>query len=347
VRLVNNAAETVEPKPAIADELPPPRRGYGPFAIRLGLGVIVLAVLLWRFDVAPVFRSLARERLAFFAGSVALYLASQVMSTFRWQLLTRLNGIAAPFREHLTYYFIGMFTNLFVPGLVGGDAARALYLGRRHDCTGEAIASVIADRGIGLVALFWFAAAGALVISGVPLPRPLIRTTVAIGLVSFLGYVMAPLLVIPARNFRGRLGKVVAPVIPYLRRPVALIPAIILSLVLQASLAACQYILARGIGLETRLATFMFLVPIANVAASLPITINGLGVREAAYLVLFGIAGVGKHDAIALSLLWFASTALGGLSGIVAFVTTEVPRSVDRTPGPRQKIFSSTEMLQP
>jgi uncharacterized membrane protein YbhN (UPF0104 family) len=302
---------------------------------------MVLAVLFWRFDVAPIFHSLARERMAFFAGSVGLYLASQVMSAFRWQLLTRLNGIGAPFHEHLAYYFIGMFTNLFVPGLVGGDAARALYLGRRHNCVGEAIASVIADRGIGLVALFWFAAAGALLVSAVPLPRALIHTTLAIGLISFLAYVMAPLLVIPLCNFRGRLGGFIGPVIPYLRAPVALIPAIVLSLILQASLAVCQYILSRGLGLETPLATFMLLVPIANVAASLPITINGLGVREAAYLVLFGMAGVDKHDAIALSLLWFASTALGGLTGIVAFVTTDVStRAADSTAGRTGEIFS-------
>ena len=60
--------------------------------------------------------------------------------------------------------------------------------------------------------------------------------------------------------------------------------------------------------------------------AALPLTINGLGVREAAYLVLFGFAGVEKHDAIAISLLMFAATAMGGLTGVIAFMTTAVPR---------------------
>ena len=69
----------------------------------------------------------------------------------------------------------------------------------------------------------------------------------------------------------------------------------------------------------------MLCVPIANVFASLPITLNGLGVREAAYLVLFGHAGLSKPDTIALGLLWFASTMIGGLSGIFAFVTTRLP----------------------
>ena len=52
---------------------------------------------------------------------------------------------------------------------------------------------------------------------------------------------------------------------------------------------------------------------------------RGLGVREAAYLVLFGFAGMSKVDAIALGLLWFASTMIGGLTGAIAFMTTVMP----------------------
>jgi hypothetical protein len=48
-------------------------------------------------------------------------------------------------------------------------------------------------------------------------------------------------------------------------------------------------------------------------------------VRETAYLMLFGMAGMSKADAIALGLLWFAATALGNLTGVVAFVLTETP----------------------
>jgi hypothetical protein len=276
-----------------------------------------------------VFRALARERLAYFVAAIALYVASQVMSARRWQLLARVNSIPGPFREYLAYYFVGVFTNLFVPGLVGGDAARALYLGRRHNRLADAIASVIADRGIGLLALFWFAAGCALTLRAVSLPPSILHVTVTIGTAALAGWLTSPLLARLATHIGGRFARVIGPFLPYLRRPVAIVPAIILSLILQASLAVCQYLLARGLGLETSLSTFMLCVPIANVFASLPITLNGLGVREAAYLVLFGHAGLSKPDSIALGLLWFASTMIGGLSGIFAFVTTRLPATSD------------------
>jgi glycosyltransferase 2 family protein len=312
----------------------PRKNPYGAFAIRGALGIAVVALLIRHYDARPVFHALGRERLSYFIGAIAVYLASQIMTSWRWHLLARMNGINGPFRETLAYYFVGMFTNLFVPGLVGGDAARALYLGRRHQRLAEAIASVVADRGIGLLAVFWFAAGAALTLRTVKLPPSVVPVTVSIGAVALAGWLTSPLLARLATNLGGRLGRLVEPLLVYLRHPAALVPAIILSLALQASLALCQYLLARGLGLETPLATFMLCVPIANVFASLPITLNGLGVREAAYLVLFGYAGLTKPDTIALGLLWFAAIMIGGSTGIYAFITTKLPVAAEETATP-------------
>src|SRR5713226_3997350 len=74
---------------------------YGAFAIRGALGIAVVALLLRHYDARPVFNALARERLSYFLAAIALYVASQVMSAWRWQLLARLNSIPGPFREYL------------------------------------------------------------------------------------------------------------------------------------------------------------------------------------------------------------------------------------------------------
>ncbi|HYB90093.1 MAG TPA: lysylphosphatidylglycerol synthase transmembrane domain-containing protein [Candidatus Binataceae bacterium] len=315
------AIEPIEP----AQAPPPPVHPYRAFAFRAGLGFAVVAFLLWHFDARPVLRVLAREKLGHFAATVALYVASQVMSSYRWSLLAGLLQVRGRYSEFLAYYFVGTFTNLFVPGLVGGDAARAIYLGRRHDRMGEAVASVIADRGIGLVALFWFAAAVAIFLNRSALPPSVIRPTIAVGAVAMLGYLAAPYLVRLTRYAPARLRAAAEVATPYLLHPQSLIPAIVLSVLLQASLAVCQWLLACGLGLETPLSLFLLCVPIANVFASVPLTLNGLGIRETAYLVLFGMAGVARQDAIALGLLWFAATILGGLVGGIAFVRTPMP----------------------
>ena len=261
----------------------------------------------------------------YFAVVIALYVAGQAMCAYRWQLLAAILKVHGRYREFLAYTFVGMFTNLFVPGLMAGDAARSVYLGRRHGRMGEAIASVVADRAVGLIGLFWLAAFTAIFLNFAPIPSSVIVPTIAVGAIAFAGFLAAPLVArlihLMPRPVR-RAGGIIA---PYLHHPMTLIPAIALSILLQVTLALGQYILAAGLGLTAPLSLFILCVPIANVFASLPLTLNGLGIRESAYLLLFGMAGMRKEDAIALGLLWFAITMAGGLTGSISFVTTPAP----------------------
>jgi uncharacterized membrane protein YbhN (UPF0104 family) len=310
-------------------ELRPKRlRAWFVFAIKLAAGISLVAYLLWHYDLRSSLQLIRHERPMFFLATAALYVAGQSMSAFRWQLLAGLNGLRGRYLDYLAYYFIGMFTNVFVPGLVGGDALRALYLGRRHQRLGQAFASVMADRGIGLLTLFWLAAVAALCSTRVRLPTPVLRVTLAAAGTSLLAYLAAPQLAKWVSR-TDRLNRLLAPINPYLCRPIALTPAIALSALLQLALATCQYLLGLGLGLDIALATFVLIVPISNVIASLPVTINGLGMREASYLVLLGMAGVSKEQAVALSLLYFAATLTAGFTGVFAFVMTPMPRPPD------------------
>ncbi|HLW70372.1 MAG TPA: lysylphosphatidylglycerol synthase transmembrane domain-containing protein [Candidatus Binataceae bacterium] len=318
---MDNPAEAV----SIEGRDSPPKSRFG-FAIRAGLGLALVVTLLWLCGADRVAQVLSRERPGFFVAAIALYFAGQMMSSYRWQLLARLNGFGGLWREYLAYYFVGVFTNLFVPGLVGGDAARARYLGLRHRRVGAAVASVVADRGVGLVALFWFAAIAALTATSVRIPAALIHLTVALGLTALLGYLAGPLLATVASRFSGRVRAIAEPLTPYLRNQRGMIVPLALSMVLQASLALCQYLLAVGMGIAIPFSAVLLIVPMANVVASIPLTINGLGVRESAYLLLFGLAGVARQDAIALGLVWFASTLVAGLSGLWPFVVTPAPK---------------------
>jgi uncharacterized membrane protein YbhN (UPF0104 family) len=268
--------------------------------MRIGLGIAIISFLLWHYDARPALRTLARERPQYFAATVALYVAAQLTSAYRWQLLAAVLNLRGPYLEFMRYYFIGAFTNVFVPGLVGGDAARAFYLGRSHGKVGEAIASAVADRSYGLLALFWFAALAALTTNHGRLPPSVIKPVVAAGAIAFAAYLASPwiarLIHLTPRPIRRALGIVM----PCLHKPLAVLPAIILSMILQALLAVCQYVLALGLGLQLPLSIFLLIVPISGVLASLPVTLNGLGLRETAYLFLFGMAGVSRDDTIAL-----------------------------------------------
>jgi uncharacterized membrane protein YbhN (UPF0104 family) len=317
-----------DPLPAGTPETPvqpKKHKSFVGFALRVGLGLAAIILLARHYDARPILHAIEREKIGFFASAVGLYVAGQALSAWRWQWLARMNALPGAYTEYLRYYFIGVFTNLFVPGLIGGDAARSVYLGRRHHRISAAIASVVADRGIGLVTLFWFAAIAAFIFTQITLPVAIKKAVLIAGLASFAGWLLAPVFVRWVELLPLKVRGFVETLLPYLERPLAMLPAIALSLILQASLAVCQYLIARGLGLNLPPAAFLVCVPIANVIASLPLTLNGLGLRETAYLVLLGGVGISHPDAIAMGLLWFAATMTGGLTGIIALATTDLP----------------------
>ena len=184
--------------PLTETDAPPPEsrpaHPYRAFIIRAGLGVAVVAALLWHYDARPVFRILSRERPAYFAFAVALYIGGQFLCAYRWQLLAAILKVRGSFSEFVAYTFISMFTNLFVPGLLAGDAARAIYLGRPRNRIGEAVASVVVDRAVGLLGLFWLAAASAIFLNYAPLPPSVITPTILVGALALFGYLASPIL---------------------------------------------------------------------------------------------------------------------------------------------------------
>jgi hypothetical protein len=212
--------------------------------------------------------------------------------------------------------------NVFVPGLVGGDALRAIYLGPRHQRLDEAVASVVADRGFRIVGFFWLAAAAAAELSAAVLPS--VRgPTIAVGLIALAGYIALPLLGNPAQRMPERIGVVRETVEPYLSRSLASGWAVVSSAILARALPMgcsradwvstdrlpCSCCVSRSLTYSRPAVDVQWSGPARNRPSD--------AVRE---------RGLGPSDAIALGLLSFAATALGNLTGLIAFVLTDTPR---------------------
>jgi uncharacterized membrane protein YbhN (UPF0104 family) len=297
-------------------------RSYRGFALRVGVGIAIVSLLVWRYDTRSVLRLLAREQPGYFAAAVGIYISTQVISAYRWRLLAAILALDAPFIEFLAFRLIATFLNTLIPGVFGGDAVRAIYLGRRRGRLAKAFASVVADRVVGLIGLFWLAAIAAIFLNGARLSRVVTGPPIAIGAIALAVFLAAPIIIRLVSLMPPRVSGYAAFIVEYLEHRDTLLTALVLSMLVQGALAVCQYLLARGIGVHASLLLFLFCVPVAGVFASLPLTVNGLGVREGAYLVLFGMAGMDKSSAIALGLLWFISTTLGALPGAAAFLAT-------------------------
>src|SRR5207247_1711389 len=104
------------------------QRGRARWLLRVAVSIGIVTYILVDVDTEDLVRTLASVRPVPLAGALALYLAGQVLSAYKWSLLGRSVGYARPVGEYTRFYFIGMFFNLFGPSTIGGDVVRGLYL---------------------------------------------------------------------------------------------------------------------------------------------------------------------------------------------------------------------------
>ena len=287
---------------------------------------LLVGLLLWRTDVERVAEHVQRLTLAFVLFASGYYAACQLLSSVRWRLFLTAKGVAVPTTTLFSYYMIGMFFNNFLPGAVGGDAAKAYLLYRRCGEGHLAVSSVFLERFAGLLGLSIVSVA-ALAISVAWIRSPLVFAAVggtALFLIAVaLGLWWAPL---SARigNALGRLApgwlgprleRFYGALAGYREHPGTLLGAVLLSVVIQGLYALYYALVARGLGLSIDVVYFLLFLPPVSVLMLVPIGLGGLGLREAALVVLFAAVGVPAADILAVSLTAHALGALLSLWG--------------------------------
>ena len=284
-------------------------------SIKIALSAFLLTILWRRVPFADVSEVLSRAQVAWVLVAISLYVGSHVLNAVRWSRYSRHFGVPSTTALAARYYFAGLFLNLFAAGTVVGDLSRGLALadGRNRAAS---LAGVVAHRLSGMVALTMIAGAAGLLQQQYPLSAVLTVACWAVPLAATVTLLFSPSLVIGILAGFGR--EYHAPP-DWLRATSATLVAAVLYHGLQVSSVLC---LARAIGVAAPASTLSLFVPLVNFAGMIPVTVSGVGVREAGYVVLLGLVGVARDDSLAIGLLGTLLVFAAGLAGLPAFLKT-------------------------
>jgi uncharacterized membrane protein YbhN (UPF0104 family) len=303
------------------------------WAMRVAVTAVLVAWIVRTVDLRAVGRAITRVRPGTFTAGLALYVAGQALSAWKWALLGRAVGFEQSLADYTRFYFIGMFVNLLGPSTVGGDLARGLYLagGRRP---GVALNSVLFDRVSGLSILMGLGALALVCFPGYGLPAPLVGLMVAGGAALAAGWWTCPRLVrlLPAGH-RVRV-LVETDLAPFWRDRVMLGRVAAVTVVTHLSQVGVQWLLVDAAGTRLPLSYCLVFHPVISVLTALPVSLSGFGVREGSYLYFLVRMGIPASQALTVSLLWFAATVFGGLLGGVLFVAAGATLPRLRRPEP-------------
>jgi glycosyltransferase 2 family protein len=310
------------------------------FLFKLLVSAGLLAYFLSRIHIERFVDTFASAKLSYIALALAVYLVTQGISAARWTTLARPIGIKTPFPDMVRYYLIGMFFNLFAPGTVGGDVSRIYYLVRDEEAhakgravtTVHAAMSVLMDRGIGMLVLVWLGAAGLLLFPGYPVPAPVRTAALLLALAILVGVLLIPLvrLLLP-EDGHHLVVKLRLALRSYHTHWRALGAATLLSVVIHLIQAWMHVAMGRALDLDLPFSFCIIVYPLVGTFAAIPISVNGLGLREGGYVFLLAVLGIGTEKGVAFGILLFLIVALDSLIGGLLFLLQKSPKPTSVT----------------
>ena len=309
----------------------------GSFGVRLFVTVVIVAVLLAQLDVAAAWA--ATRRLALESAQlVAVLLAvDRVVMIWRWIVLLRATGQRISPKSATWIYLVSSFVGGFLPAGIGGDVARAYALTQRTSAGGAAIASVAADRLLGLVSIVLVGAIGALAWGGREAGgRAVLLSGAAVcaavcALILWADVWIAAALPASVRGRRLgiRLVRYADALAVYRGHRGAMAIVLMLSIGVQLLRIGQAYVLGRGIGIDVSFAYYLVFMPLGLIALLLPISVSGFGAPQGIIVWLLQPLGVPSAEAFALSTLIVLSGIAANLPGALLYLRSAREQSED------------------
>ena len=290
---------------------------------------VVLGILLHYLPWPLLEEAIRRVPVTTFLFALCGYLSAHAVGIAKWRMVVNAAGGRLDLRTSAQCYTGGLFGTLFLPSIIGGDVVRLAVGLRRSPNPAGVLAGNVADRLVDMMAQAGLVLLGILLLPGA-LPAHVQaeaqRTILylGIGVAILIVCVLAlfrPLFGGRSVSFRRRLARLRHAVRSVSGAPQALGFAWVLGTAIQMAFLLLTAWLAEACGLVVPLRDWFFAWPLAKLAALLPLTQGGIGVREAALVGLLSPFGAAAHLVLAAGLVWEGVVVAGGLlAGLAAFL---------------------------
>ena len=287
---------------------------------------------LWWAGPAQVWAAARGADWRWIGASVVLVLIDRVLMAYRWLALLRpvLRPPAPSPRAIIRVFFVTGYLGFFLPG-IGGDAVRTYALNRLAVPVSDAFASVFVDRLLSIVAMVLMAIVGVFVSRDLMADRGIVA-----GLAAMIVLCTGGLLLVFS-PFAGKFSLAVARwlrwspleriadaavsgVSQYARHHGVLAGVFAGSIVVQILRVLQAVCLGWALALTVPIGVYFAFVPVILIVMVLPISINGIGTGQIAFVALFTRAGVSAADAFTLSVLYLALGLIGSLPGGILYL---------------------------
>jgi glycosyltransferase 2 family protein len=273
-----------------------------PLLLKLAVSVTVLVLVAARVPFEDVLQRARDGAPVYLCAALLPVLLGVVLVAVRWRLVADWLGVGISMSLAVRALFLGFLGAQVLPSAIGGDFVRGWLLSRHGAGLSRVVASLVADRLVGVFGVCLLVLLTTPVVRQVPPPYDSILAPAAV-LAS--GAALAAFLLLNRAALRAG----------------PLLAAIALALVIHALNVAVAALAAKAYGIDASIDLWLAVIPLAVLAAAIPISINGWGVREAAIVMLAAPLGVPAAQALLVSLTLGALNAIASLPGVAVMLS--------------------------
>ncbi len=303
--------------------------------------VVISAGLIWFIlrdtSVEEVWNAIQMANPWLLALAFSLHFIGFLVSAIRWKGLLRAQGVDATIPFLFNSYVVSAFFNNLLPSTIGGDAVRAYDSWRLGQSKSDAVAVVFVDRFLGILVLMAFALVAVLFSNTITEDAPSLYLWVVVGsvgvvIISWIMFIPSPRLprLIEALPLPGKikdkLVTIVRAFLSFQGKKRVLAEAMFWSVALQANVVLHYWLISEAMGLNVPWYNFFLIVPLATFVMMIPISINGLGLRETVFAFFFAPFGVANSAAVGFSWIVYGMVVLLGVIGGVIYATRRETR---------------------
>jgi uncharacterized membrane protein YbhN (UPF0104 family) len=313
-----------------------PRSARKYLLLRVLVTLAIFSAIIWLLPMDEVWEAMTRVGWGRWLLVVCVFGAGHVVAAYKWSQLVRAAGSHLDFRAALSAHMAGLFANIWLPSIVGGDVVRAAWISGHQGIAVPAITGLV-DRGLDLLALVMLVACGALLVgdSGSTLAVPVLRGSGVLLVVGIITSLITLRWLQPKHlpsAIRDQGMKIVSIIRTLYTRPGPALWSLLLALVVQSSFVSLNFFLGGAMGISIPFAVWLIAWPLAKIVALLPVSLGGLGVREAALATFLAPFAVTGTLAIAEALVWQSILfAFGLLAGLGLLLSGQKPTQPDKS----------------
>lgn len=299
--------------------------------IKIAVTAILFLVVFRNIDFKNFAAILENARLEILLAAYVVLWMGHIICIFRWRMLMR---PLMPVRSVLSLfgiYCIGLFFNLTFPTVVGGDVVKIYYVGKHSNSYSQSFAATFLDRDIGMLAMMIIACA-AIVLHPVAVPGVAVEIIIWSGFAAFIlgniclftprfrRAVAALFLRFKLSNLAQKMERVSTAFHVIAKHKAILSVSLTVSFFNQFLAISSVWITAKALGVDIPFSYFLIFVPVITLISMIPVSLNGMGLREYAFMSLFSGVGVGPASCIALGLLSSLFIILTSLPGGIVYI---------------------------